>query len=98
MLYPVTLESTETGRDYKHIEFADDLNRVERNIHALTTGFLAPPGYVFPTVWIPLAPFDYRDANRLERNLQLLYTWAAGVVASFKRCGTFACGEEGEIY
>lgn len=96
--YLVTLEPIETGRDYKSIAFADELSRVERNIHAVATGFITPSGYEQPKGWAALAPFDYREANRLERNLQLLYTWATGVVASFKRCGTFICGEGGEIY
>lgn len=96
--YPITLQPIETGRDYRRVEFADELNRVENNIHALSEGFISPPGYVEPKTWAALMPFDYRDANRLERNLQLLHTWAVSVVASFRYCGTFACGEGGEIY
>jgi len=95
--YTVTLQPIETGRDYKRIEFADELIRIELNIHALSEGFITPPGYVEPKTWAALMPFDYLDANRLARNLLLLHAWAVGVVASFKYCGAFACGEGGEI-
>lgn len=96
--YVVTLESTKTDRNFTRLEFADELSRVERNIDAVAAGFIEPPGYDGPKAWVAGTPFDYIEANRLERNLQLLYMWATGVVASFKRCGTFTCGEEGEIY
>lgn len=95
--YTMVLEPVETGRGYTRIELTDDLNRVERNIHALVMGFIQPPDYVQPKIWEP-GPHDYRDANRLEQNLQLLYDWLLAVVAGFKHCGAFACGEEGEIF
>lgn len=96
--YPVTLEAVRVDRDVTSIEFADSLSRVERNIDALRQAFLAPPGYQAPKVWAAGKPFGYRDANRLEQNLQLLHDWAVAVVAGFKYCGTFACGEDGGIY
>lgn len=96
--YPPSMEPSVTDRGNARIEFADELSRVERNVQALANGFIAPPGYEATKHWQPGQPFDYTDARRLEKNLQLLYAWTTGVVASFRRCGTFACGEEGEIY
>lgn len=96
--YPVTLEEVRVDRDVTGYEFADSLSRVERNIHALRQAFVEPPGYEQPKVWQAGKRHGYADANRLEHNLQLLYDWAVAVVAGFKRCGTFACGEEGEIF
>jgi hypothetical protein len=96
--YPVVLEPVITNRDMTSFEFADSLSRVERNIDALAQGFIVLPGYQVPKVWAPGMRFDYQDANRLEMNLQILSDWAIKTAASFKRCGTFACGEEGGIY
>lgn len=96
--YPAILESVKVDRDVTGYEFGDSLSRVERNVDALTKGFMAPPGYQTPKAWSAGMRHSYVDANRLEQNLQLIHEWALGVVASFKRCGTFACGEDGGIY
>lgn len=97
--YPVTLEPVVVDRDIMTgYEFADSLSRVERNINALAQGFMVLPGYQDPKVWAPGMRFDYQDANRLEMNLQILSDWAIKTAASFKRCGTFTCGEDGDIY
>ncbi len=92
--YAVELEAIRVDRDVQGYEFADSLSRVERNIDALKAAFVEPPGYEQPKVWQAGKRHSYVDANRLERNLQVLYDWAVGVVASLKYCGTFVCGEE----
>ncbi len=96
--YPATLGAIDTGRTIERFEFADMLNRVEANIDALHSAFVALPNYQEPKEWVAGMPFDYRDANRLERNLLLIYTWLINTIDAFKLCGTFACGEGGEIY
>lgn len=96
--YPATLGTIDTGRTIERIEFADMLNRVESNIDALHSAFVALPNYQEPKEWGAGMPFDYRDANRLERNLLLIYTWLNRTIDAFRYCGTFACGEGGEIY
>lgn len=95
--YPVALAPVKTDRDYKGFEFADSLSRIEANIHALTTGFFAPPGYIPPKTWTALRPHDWRDANRVESNLKVLYDWIFRTMDGFKYCGTFYCGEGVEI-
>lgn len=97
--YPIVLEAVKVDRDITGYEFAGSLSRVERNIDALAQGFVSPPGYEQPKVWQAGQRHSYVDANRLERNLRLLYQWAEAVVASFRYCGTFYCGEDiGGIY
>ncbi len=96
--YPVTLEDVVVDRDMAGYEFANSLSRVERNIDAIAQGFLPPPGYVQSKTWIAGLRHDYTDANRIERNLQLLHDWLVGTIASFRWCGTFTCGEDGGIY
>lgn len=95
--YQATLEPIYAGRDITSFEFASSLNRIERNINAVHDGFVPLPGFE-AKVWAAGMPFDYRDANRLERNLQLLYLWGGRTLDAFRYCGTFYCGEGGEIY
>ncbi len=96
--YPIALEDVKTDRDYRSLPFADDISRVERNIAALANGFIAPPGYEPHKVWVSLQGFDYREANRLARNLLMIHEWLIRAAASMRFCGTFACGEDGGIY
>lgn len=84
-----------TNRDRRRFEFFDSLNRIESNIKALADNFYAPEGWEQPkTTWASLQRFDYRDANRLEHNLLLLYELIQNVIENMKYCGTFTCGEE----
>lgn len=89
----VKLESTITNRDYRSIEFADSLNRVERNLEKLSVlnlGKLKP----LKTTWQTGDIFSYKDAIRLENNLTILYSVLNENVANVNYCGTFSCGEE----
>ena len=86
---------TVTDRDMKRIEFADSLNRIEGNIDALRQRY-TPPGWEPNKLnWAPNDPFDYNDANRLERNLALLYAYYQGNVNAFRYCGMYTCGDGG---
>lgn len=81
------------------IPFLSGINRIEGNIKALEEAFIAPPGWEEPvTNWGKGMPFDYNDANRLERNTLFIYQLLLNVIESFKFTGTFSCGEEGDIY
>lgn len=86
------------GRTAKSIEFISSVNRVEDNVESIRTNFLTPPGYQDKKTWYLGRGFDFKDANRLEQNLQLLYDWAVIAKENQIYCGTFACGEEGVIY
>jgi hypothetical protein len=96
--YQVPVITVILDRGNTDIDFISSINRVEGNIETLKNFFIAPPGYQAKKTWAVGIGFDYRDANRLENNLKLLYEWAqlAGMNQIF--CGTFMCGEDGEIY
>ncbi len=96
--YKPELEPIKTDRDESGYEFSDSLSRVERNIDSLAKALFEPPGYQQPKEWAPGMAHNYDDVNRLERNLELLNEWGGLVIANFKRCGTFTCGEDGDIY
>jgi len=95
---PVTI-TVVTNRDMRRIEFYDSMNRIEANIQTLADNFFEPVGWETPkTNWASGKPFDYRDANRLERNLQLLHDLILKAFDTLKYCGTFYAGEDGEIF
>lgn len=87
-----------TDRDMSSLDFLIDINRVEANIETIKKNFITPPGYEDRKNWTLGTGFDYRDANRLEQNLLLLYRWAIIAKENLVYCGTFACSEEGVLY
>lgn len=89
----VNLEPTEVNRNYSSIEFADGLNRVERNLERLSVLNLSGLQQL-KTTWIAGDPFSYRDAIRLENNLYLLYSVLSKNTTNVSYCGIFNCGED----
>lgn len=96
--YQVPELTVVTNRDKKSIDFISSINRVENNIEQLKDAFITPPGYQSKKVWEVGKGFSHQDANRLENNLKLLYKWAHLAKENLKYCGTFYCGEDGDIY
>jgi hypothetical protein len=91
----IELEPIDFDRDMKSIPFADVLNKIERNIGELGNKLYKPKGWLSPKLeWDYNQPFDFTDANRLEKNLLLLYNYANGNVDKIPYCGTYTCGEE----
>lgn len=89
----VSLEAVATNRDYGTIEFADSLNRVERNLERLSVlslNGLKP----LKTNWQAGDPFNYKDATRLENNLAVLYGILSKNISGIHYCGTFNCGQQ----
>jgi hypothetical protein len=89
----VNLETTKTDRDYTTIEFADSLNRIERNIEKLSVlnlSGLKP----LKTNWQVGDTFSYRDANRLENNLAILHPVLYKNITNVNYCGMVTCGED----
>lgn len=84
------------NRDKTSIDFLNSINRVEGNIEQLKNVFVTPPGYQNRKIWAVGIGFGFRDANRLENNLSLLYEWAIKAKENQVFCGTFACGAEWE--
>lgn len=90
LLEDVRLEPIVVNRDYTSIEFADSFNRLEGNISKLKT-FDLPNWQPLKTNWKVGEPFSYKDANRYEQNLDILYKL---LTRGLKYCGDFSCGEE----
>lgn len=83
----------ERNRDMTRIEFAESFNRIESNIDLIKV--YRPKSWIDPKLdWIYDTPFSYVDANRLERNLLLLYNYTKGNIDNFRYCGAYICGEE----
>ena len=89
----VELEPTVTDRDYSRIEFAEDLNRIERNIERLMVLDLERL-LTMKTNWQAGDPFSFEDANRLEYNLSVLYPILDKNSRNVVYSGTFNSGEE----
>lgn len=89
----VDLEPIVTNRDYTSIEFADSLNRIERNIEKVSN--LNLNGIVsMKTTWKVGDNFSYKDANRLENNLSIIYSLLIKNVGNVPYCGGFNCGSQ----
>lgn len=89
----VNLESSITNRDYSAIDFADSLNRIERNLQKLSVLNLSGLK-ALKTTWKVGDPFSYKDAIRLENNTAILYKVLSGNLTNVQCCGTLNCGEE----
>lgn len=81
-------------RDILSIEFADSLNRIENNIDILGKRRELPGWIPNKLDWEYNQKFSYVDANRLERNLKILYEYYKKNSSMFKYCGMSTCGEE----
>ncbi|NLY44813.1 MAG: hypothetical protein GX053_02315, partial [Tissierella sp.] len=91
----INLEDIVFDRDMKSIPFADVLNRVEGNINILGNKLYKPKGWITPKLeWTYNQPFNYEDANRLEKNLLLLFNYAKGNIDKIPHCGEIYVGEE----
>lgn len=89
----INLEAPVTNRDYSSIEFADSLNRVERNLEKLSV--LNLDGLkALKTSWQAGDSFSYKDAVRLENNLSVLYNILSKNTNNIFYCGNLNCGEE----
>lgn len=89
----IKLEPVVTNRNYSSIEFPDSLNRIERNIEkdsSLNLNGIVP----MKTTWKVGDSFSYRDANRLENNLYIIYSLLIKNIGNVPYCGTFNCGSQ----
>lgn len=89
----VNLESIITNRDYSSIEFADSLNRIERNIQKISI-FTLNDIDTLKTTWKVGDNFSYKDAIRLENNTSIIYDLLSKNVNAMAYCGEFNCGED----
>lgn len=90
----VSPDSPITNRDYSSIEFADGYNRIEGNIKKVSDA-LPLEGMIAPkTTWIVEDSISYRDINRMETNISILYNLLKPNVDAIKYCNEIICGEE----
>ncbi len=93
--YEIAVLSTVTNRTQAYIDFLAGINRIEGNLETIRLNFATPPGYLPAKTWVLRKGFDNTDANRLEKDIRLLFQMAYEVYQSFRYCGTFYAGEEG---
>jgi hypothetical protein len=96
--YGNTLVTPITTRTVASLDFYDSLNRIENNIAILQQplGYV-PIGWIGPvTSWTYGMPFDYITANRLEQNIDSLYTNINNVITELRDCGSsnVICGTD----
>lgn len=94
--YNIPLETVVTNRSTSSIDFISGINRVEINIKSIKDNFLTPPGFEGTKTWALGMGFNYMDATRLEKNLDLLYNWLNIAKENLVYCGNFNCGTEWE--
>src|SRR5690606_30526754 len=67
----------------------DDVNRIIDNIKEIRDKYYEPAG--MPS--LPQTMVSFSDINAIERSLMLFKEMLLGMLAAFRRCGTFRCGE-----
>lgn len=70
--------------------YEEHITRIIGNISHILDKYFKPPDS--PT--LPGTLLTYEQVNNLEKNLHLLKEMLDNMKNSFKRCGTFNCGEE----
>lgn len=94
----VALDSITTNRTQSSIEFSESFNRIETNISRLKETFSDKADLqISKTNWIYNAPFDYSDANRLEKDLYDMFYIIENNTLTVPYCGQYTAGQEGVI-
>jgi len=94
MAYVPELQAVKIDWDMKTLPTLTQINRVESNMDALRQSFYAPAGWDNRKTWILDMKFNWEDALRFERNLDLLQQLIKLVKDSMKYSGTFNSGQE----
>ncbi|MCF0149598.1 MAG: hypothetical protein HUJ77_14530 [Clostridium sp.] len=90
------LQGVKVDRNNTSIEFSESLNRIESNIQSICDSFHTPVGFLgTKTDWRSGQYFDYKEANRLEDNIEKIYKLVVSTINAFKYCGAFTCGGDG---
>lgn len=82
--------STTSNWTTNSIPDVTNIVRVINNVSKLITAYYKPNNA--PNM--PTTLLTYEQANALEKNLYLLKQMLDNMIASFRECGTFGCGEE----
>ena len=70
--------------------YQQHIDRIISNVSKVWSAWHKPANA--PT--LPNTLLDYEQVNNVEKNLYLLKEMLDNMVASFRECGTFSCGEE----
>lgn len=92
--YKAPIKDIRIDRGTTSVDFISSINRIEKNIEVMKDVFIKPPNYEDGKVWEVGKGFGYLDANRYEKNLELMYLWGQNTEKEFKYCGEFYVGEE----
>lgn len=90
----IPIGTTVTNRDDTDRDDVISINRLETNLDSFRIGILEPPGWSNVVTWDRDRGFTYVDANRWEKNMELINEWAQNTVDTFKYCNTFYAGQE----
>lgn len=86
------------SRSASSIEFADGLNRIERNILSIASALNKEADLITPkTSWFYNNPFSFEDANRLEKNLVLLNNYVSRNLEYRQYAGMYTVTDQGVI-
>ena len=72
------------------IPYVEHIDRILGNVLRLQTAYFKPSG----SPNLPSTLTHYEEVNRVEKCIYLLKAMIDNMVASFKECGTFNCGED----
>ena len=81
--------TTQSSWDRSSIPNVTDIVRIINNVSKLISAYHKPSD----TPTLPTTILTYEQANALEKNLYLIKQMLDNMVASFRECGTFNCGE-----
>ncbi|HCX63440.1 MAG TPA: hypothetical protein DHU59_13525 [Clostridiales bacterium] len=94
MAYIPELQAVKDDWNMQNLPTLTQINRIESNIDALRQSFYTPVGWEDRKTWIIGMKFNWEDALRFERNLNLLQQLIGLVKDSMKYAGTFVSGQE----
>jgi hypothetical protein len=90
--YSIPELTTVTNRTKTFIEYLSSINRIEELMETIRLNFFTPVGYPGTETWAVGKSFDFNEANRIEKNIKLLFLSAGLVAESLIRCGTINAG------
>lgn len=88
-LYYRNVIATEPNWSVSSIPNVSNISRNISNINKIWEAYHKPNN----TPTLPTTLLTYEEVNALEKNLYLIKEMLDNMIASFRECGTFSCGE-----
>lgn len=82
--------STSTAWAMTALPYVSHINRIITNVRILWGKYHKPLG----AVDLPDTLLNFEQVNAIEKNLYLIKEMLDDMIASFRECGTFSCGED----